>query len=522
MTCTARYLGFCFVTLVAAASSAVASPRPDGSQFGRQSVLRPTVSTQRVQQILTNIRTEGAALRRVVQQSLPRGAATGNPRVAQSETTLYLIDDVVQATDELGDRVTRDQVAREDVDDLLRHAADLDADVRTGPSAAGVAPAWMRMRRALDELASAYNIRWDWRSPQYGTQSAQDFSQPFTGTYRLSPADSDDPRVVSERSLRSLSAADRTRISRQIENRLTPPEVLSIERRGNRITMASSQGPETSFDADGQSHSETARSGRVVTTRAVAHYDEVEVTTTGSGGSDFSVTFQTLNDGRTLSVTRRLYNEALRDPVVMRSLYHRTSEVADWNVYAGNASRSTNRSRTSAILVPTGTTFVGVLEQPLNLKTAREGDRIRLRVESGNEFADATIEGYLTSEPSRASNRTGVSIAFDRITLRDGRSGDFDGTIQSVRDPNGKDIPFSEVERADKGDRTNEAVQHGAIGAALGAVIGAVIGGGKGAAIGAAVGAAGGAGTVLIDNPNQTELPRGTAFTIRSETTDIR
>ena len=68
MTCTAlRYLGFCIVTLVVAASSAVATPREDGSQFGRQSVLRPTISTERVQQILTNIRTEGAALRRVVQ-----------------------------------------------------------------------------------------------------------------------------------------------------------------------------------------------------------------------------------------------------------------------------------------------------------------------------------------------------------------------------------------------------------------------------------------------------------------------
>jgi len=203
----------------------------------------------------------------------------------------------------------------------------------------------------------------------------------------------------------------------------------------------------------------------------------------------------------------------------MRSLYHRTSDAADWNVYSSGNTGS--RSRTSAVLVPTGTTFVARLEQPLNLRTAREGDRIRLKVDSGNEFSNAIIEGYVTSEPTRASNRTGVSIAFDRITLNDGRSGDFDGTLQSVRDPNGRSIGLDPAERVDSGDRSGEAVQHGAIGAALGAVIGAVIGGGKGAAIGAAVGAAGGAGTVLIDNSSQPDLPQGTAFTIRSETLDI-
>jgi outer membrane lipoprotein SlyB len=68
----------------------------------------------------------------------------------------------------------------------------------------------------------------------------------------------------------------------------------------------------------------------------------------------------------------------------------------------------------------------------------------------------------------------------------------------------------------DSHDQHHDVIQRGAIGAAIGAIVGAVAGGGKGAAIGAAVGAGGGAATVLIGGQRETELPRGTEFTIRS------
>jgi hypothetical protein len=48
-------------------------------------------------------------------------------------------------------------------------------------------------------------------------------------------------------------------------------------------------------------------------------------------------------------------------------------------------------------------------------------------------------------------------------------------------------------------------------------VIGAILGGGKGAAVGAVVGGGGAAATVLIGGDSgQTQLLRGTEFTIRS------
>ena len=94
---------------------------------------------------------------------------------------------------------------------------------------------------------------------------------------------------------------------------------------------------------------------------------------------------------------------------------------------------------------------------------------------------------------------------------------DFDGVIERMVGPNGQAVPYDgEQSTADDRGRTREAVERGAIGAAVGAVLGAILGGGKGAAIGAVVGGGGAAATVLIGESGQTQLLRGTEFTIRS------
>jgi len=377
------------------------------------------------------------------------------------------------------------------------------------------------MGPAVVNAASAQDGR---AYPREQGRASVDARQRLEGTYRLSATDSDNPDTAADRVLRGVSAAQRTRISRQLRNRLTPPEILAIDRDNDHVSIASSIGPQLSFDADGRAHTETGPGGRTVTTRATVRGGQLEVSTSGSGSSDFSVTFEPLDNGRSLRVTRRLYNEALRQPVVVRSLYRRTSETADWNVYAERGSRGRARDDGRGVLtVPTGTTFVAILDESLNVRDARDGDYISMRVEDGpREFRDATIEGYVTTEPTRASTRSGLSLAFERIKLADGRVADFSGTIDDVRDPGGRSIAFDRAESGrDSGDRSDQAIQRGAIGAAVGAVLGAVVGGAKGAGIGAAIGAGGGAGTVLLDNQSQT-LPRGTRFTIRSDTFDMR
>ena len=117
-----------------------------------------------------------------------------------------------------------------------------------------------------------------------------------------------------------------------MQSRLNPPEVLVLERAQNRVTIESSRAPQMSFDADGRPHTETTN-GRSITTRSTLYGDRLEVTANGTGGSDFAVTFEPLDNGQSLRVTRRLYNDSLRQPVVVESVYRRTSATPDWNVY---------------------------------------------------------------------------------------------------------------------------------------------------------------------------------------------
>jgi len=517
----AAALACCGAALVLAPAIRPASAA-SAAQATRTQTVQANISNAQLQQIVSRIRTDADALRRVVEQDTPRGRATGNARAQQNQDTLYQIDDVLQAANALNLGTARARVSRGDIEDVLRRGSDLDRTLTTGASRPAVRTAWTRLRSDLDQLANAYSVRWNWANPDYAYDNNGDYR--FSGTYRLSANESDNPHTAADRALRDVAAADRTRVSRQLNNRLTPPDTIAIERgNGGEFTLASSNAPRVTFAADGQQRTERAANGRTMTTRASQYGDQVEISTQGMNGSDFSVTFETLDDGRSLAVTRRLYDDAIRTPVVVRSVYHRSSDVADWNVYDGTGRRAAPRSSASnsTTTVPTGTTFVATLDEPLNLRTARDGQRVTLTVVDGpNGFRNGKIEGVVSTERN-GNNTNGVGFDFDRIRMTNGRNADFYGTIETIRDTNGRNIDF---DRADVGDdnRRDQAIERGAIGAAIGAVLGAVIGGGKGAAVGAAIGAGGGAGTVLVNAQTPSNLATGTEFTIRSGTFEMR
>src|SRR5262245_4529362 len=73
----------------------------------------------------------------------------------------------------------------------------------------------------------------------------------LSGTWRLNPSRGDDPRVVAERATRNLDVNDRQRSHDSLIRRLGAPTELAIERRGRMVTMASSRGPQVSFEANG-------------------------------------------------------------------------------------------------------------------------------------------------------------------------------------------------------------------------------------------------------------------------------
>jgi hypothetical protein len=508
-----------FTALISAAMASVAPPAASvGAASGVpvvQTGFQPRVPERQVQTLLTRIRTDAESLRRLVD-------ARGSYRQTLEPEMVYVLDDLVQATTHLTDHIARRQTVRADVEDVLRRGAVLDASMGRSQPTAQASTIWTRMQRDLDSLAGAYNVTWDWRNPRYSDPAGDPvFYRQVTGTYQLDPARSDDPQRIADAALNRVTAADRTRVSRRIGNRLDPPEAIAIERAGNRFTIISSKAPQAIVEADGRTRTEQGPAGRTITTRAATFGDALEVTTTGAAGNSFSVTFEPLDSGRSLQVTRRLFDDALAQPVVISSVYRRTAETADWSLFDQFRESAGGRGRyPSEYLVPAGTTLVATLDQPINASAVRQDDRISLTVRTAPtaNLEGAVIEGYVTSAPARSGNRVSLSVDFDQIRLRNGRTSPFVGDIQRLVDPNGREIKFtSERVEPSSGRTTDKAIQRGAIGAAIGALIGALAGGGDGAALGALIGAGGGAATVLLDNSTST-LPRGTEFTIRAAT----
>ena len=489
--------------------------RPPGAAFQteRGQVLRPSGGDQAVQQIIARIRSDADALRRSLDAARPDRSR--DRRMPEDEIQ-FAVDDVVAATDHLSDHLDRGEVVRVDIDDLMRRGGALDERIGSGVYDSRTHDAWTVLQRDLDAVASAYGQAWNWRNPVYApVDSASDYSRRLRGTYELDTARSDDPQRIVNQALRQLSTADRS--ARELRSRLDPPSVIAIDRDGDRITLASSQAGRTSFDADGRPVSERGLGNHEVTTRAAVYGDRIEVSTNGAGGDDFDATFEPLDGGRSLRLTKRLHLDAVRQPVTIQSVYRRVSETPDWNVFNGRREGPVGTSG-RATAVPDGTMLNASLDAPIDLRTVRSNDRVTLTVHNAPEvaFENAVLEGHVSAAPADADDRQGLAIAFDRLRLRDGRAAAFSGTVENVRGPNGEPISFN-GENVDSGDdRRDQAIKRGTIGAAVGAIIGAIAGGGKGAAVGAVVGAGGGAATVMIGGQRQTELPRGTTFTVRT------
>lgn len=342
----------------------------------------------------------------------------------------------------------------------------------------------------------------------------------LTGTYRLNPARSDNAATTADRVTRDLPGRDQQRLRNAVMQRLEAPDSLAIERDGRTITIASTHAAQVTFEADGREQIEQSRNGRQIRTTATLSGDRLVVSTEGDRSIDYQVTFEPIDNGRSLRVTRRITDEGLRQPVVARSVYDKTSDTAQ--LTASSRVRDNypaTGTRRGNLVVPDGTQLVAVLNDDLNTKDARDGDRFALTVRSPSQYSGASIDGHVVrvARSGQVSGRAEMSFDFDTIRQRDGRVSPFTGYIESVRTTNGDEVRVdNEGKVQDEGGQTERTVTRTGIGAAIGAVIGAVAGGGKGAAIGAAVGAGAGAGSVFIQGRNDLELKNGTEFQIRA------
>jgi hypothetical protein len=354
------------------------------------------------------------------------------------------------------------------------------------------------------------------QGPRYGYSNSR-----LSGTWRLNVGRSDNPRAAAERATRNLNVNDRQRAQENLLRRLGAPGTLAIDRRGRTVTMASSRGPQVTFEANGVETVETTRSGRERRTRVTLIGERLSVRSLGERGSDYEAVFEPLDGGRRLRVTRSLYTERVGQVVVARSVYDRFSDVArlDLDREPPDRDLSYNLPVRGNFIVPDGVLLSARLNQSLSTKYTREGSRFTLNVIEPAQYRGAVIEGVVarSDRSGRVSGRADMTLDFERIRTRDGRTYNFAGIIDYVLLPNGERVRVDREGNVEEDDsQTSRTVTRSAVGGAIGALIGAIAGGGKGAAIGAAVGVGAGAGSVFVEGRDDLELPSGAQIAIRA------
>lgn len=434
-----------------------------------------------------------------------------------------VVQDFDQAVEQLRLRFDQRNATASDAQEVLLRAAEIDARIGTTSRETSTRN-WTLVRADLKLLANAFSLSWPIgqtysRNSSSGSRnSSSGAASLLTGTYRLDVSRSDDPGQAAERATQSIPYGDRIRLRDEIAARLESPDQIALEVHGKEVTLASSRAPQITFAADGAERVETMANGQTTRARATLNGDQLLVSSTGDAGNQFSVTFDPIDNGRNLSVTRKVYARGLTRPVVMQSVYQKESAIAQFDVNSTRQTYPPNNSSIPDFVIANNERVTAVLNDNISTETAREGDRFTMTVRQPFQYEGATIEGHVSNvqRSGRISGRSQMTLNFDTIRLRDGISHRFAGMVETIRSAEGDTVRVDNEGSVRDNSQTTRTAQRAAVGTAVGAIIGAIAGGGKGAAIGAIVGAGSGAGSVYVQGRDDLDLRAGTEITIRA------
>lgn len=466
------------------------------------------VSETNVRTLLSRIEQRTDTYKRNMNTALDRSILDNT----RSEQTIYdYITAFENSTDALKQNFDARRSTAADVEEVLNRAYFINGFMRDYRFTTSSENDWNLLRSDLNTLSNYYSVNFDFDKRQYVPMSK--FDSMLTGTYRLNTAQSDN---VSEVVGRAISSYYRTgqqdRIQKNLERRLTSPDILAIEKRDKQVTVGSSDSPQITFTADNVARTETTNNGRTIKVTANTYYDGVALNYEGDRINDFYVNFIPLNNGQ-LKVVRRVYLENRNETVTVASVYDKTNDTAQFYNLGNN---NTAGNQNGNFVVPNNTQLMAILRSTISTKATQDGDRFTMEVSSPSQYNGAIIEGRIVKaeRSGQVSGRANVSLEFDSIRLRNGQTYKFAGIVDNVKLANGENVTVNNEGTVRDNNQTTKTVQRAGIGAALGALIGAIAGGGQGAAIGAAVGAGAGAGTVILQGRDDVELDPGTQFMI--------
>ncbi len=448
--------------------------------------------------------------------------------------------DLKEKLNSFDQNVTARRENRDDINEIITAAKSVDSALRVGGTSRAIENDWADVKKSIESLSLKYGVTANWNSRVANTPGTTAVQQPvrslsagggLTGTYRLD-------RGRSENVADILSTSNVAGTQKQdLESKLEAPEEIAILLSGNQVTLASSKASPVTITADGREKTENS-GGKTVRLKATLRGEVLTVSSLG-GETDYTITFSSVDRGQSLKVTRRITTDYLSETIFAESVYSKSDAVArlgidnsgaaaDDDTYSSNDPNDANSTygstptvvtpRIGEFIVPNGTQISGVLENPIDTKVSQNNDRFRLTVQSPDEYRGAIIEGYISGvgRSGQVSGRSNVTFNFTKITLRDGKAYDFAGSLQSIKDSEGKDVKI-DAEGTAKGDsQTKETAKRGGIGAGIGALIGAIAGGGKGAVIGAVIGGGAGAGSVVVQGRDDVKLQQGSVMTVTS------
>ncbi|MGI8883784.1 MAG: hypothetical protein ACR2IA_06025, partial [Pyrinomonadaceae bacterium] len=326
------------------------------------------VSDASVQTLLARIEQRTDVFRRSVDQALNRNNRSGTQ---SGENVSQYVAEFENATASLRRNFEERDSVSADVEEVLRRASVIDSFIRTNRLTPAVERQWSLLRSDLNTLSSNYRVSWDWNNNNF--PSANNFDTRLTGTYRLNIGQSDNVNNIIDRAITSNSSNtnQRDRIQRNLERRLTPPDVIVLEKRGQQVTLASSMAQQISFAADNVSRSETNANGRTIQTRVTATSNEVSINYEGDRTNDFYVSFMPLSNGQ-LRVSRRVYLENTNTSVTATSVYDKTNNIAQWssvgNSGIGSGTIGNNNGNLNDFIVPGNTKLTAVLRNMIDTK----------------------------------------------------------------------------------------------------------------------------------------------------------
>lgn len=467
-------------------------------------------SDTQIRNLFNSIESETDNFKRQISRNLNNSNIDGTNREDSINT---MVSNFESATNRLTDNFSSRRSTTNDVQEVLNRAVPINTFVANNNLSNQAETSWNQIRTDLNTLAGYYRVSSNWNNNNPGGGQWGNFDSRLTGTYRLNVAQSDNVTTMVDRAIvnAQYQTNTRDRMRTNLERRLRSPEVLTFEKRGQSITMSSSNAQSVTLTADGVGRTETSSNGRSVTTSVMANNREVTINYDGDRSNDFFLTFTPQNNGQ-LRVTRRVYLENNDQTITVSSVYDKTSQMPEWSNVGGP---NYTGGPTGGFIIPNNTSLTATLNTPLSTKTVRDGDRFSMTVDSPSQYNGAIIEGTVDGQRSGVvSGRATMSLNFQTIRMRDGRTYTFAGIVEQVRETNGNVIDVNnEGTIRDRSQTTTTATRAG-VGAVLGAIIGAIAGGGSGAAIGAGVGAGAGAGTVVLQGRDNLDLASGSQFTI--------